>query len=445
MCMKTKKSDFTGTGSVYRFTLVQMLKAKANLITTVIFLLFAVAAIPVSTFIMGGEKSSISEIATVYVRNDSGYALEPAQISQENPLFAQTLFEMSELTEDTYGETIADNELFVHLFREPQTGALKVMAYAAESKTFSGEDLSACTEALRMLLDEARYAGQEATPQQIALLTGGYEVDSMRVSEYLEEPDDSEELFEAKFFVQMIYAIIMIMLSTFASAFIIQKIIEEKASKLAETLMVSVQPLALLVGKILAVMTYVFGLLALTAVGAGVSYLVTSRFADTSVIAAQMIQMGITPELLRLSPMTAVVLLISVLLGYLTVSLISGLLGSGCATTEDVEPANMAVVLLVLAGYLVSVITVAFSDSPAISVAVSLIPVSSMFCAPARYLTGDIEPAILGLSWLIQMLVIGVLAFVCAKLYRDLMVYRGTRLKLGGFIAMMRRSRKEAQ
>ena len=37
--MKLRKSDFTGTGKVFRFTLVQMLKGKANIITMLIFFL----------------------------------------------------------------------------------------------------------------------------------------------------------------------------------------------------------------------------------------------------------------------------------------------------------------------------------------------------------------------------------------------------------------------
>lgn len=96
----------------------------------------------------------------------------------------------------------------------------------------------------------------------------------------------------------------------------------------------------------------------------------------------------------------------------------------------------MTVVMLVLIGYLAAVIAVAV-DTPAINTAVTLIPVVSIFCAPTYYITGSIGIGMVALSWLIQLIVIVLLAYVCAKVYRDLMMYRGNRLKLGGWMAML--------
>ena len=149
---------------------------------------------------------------------------------------------------------------------------------------------------------------------------------------------------------------------------------------------------------------------------------------------------GISSEILRISPVTALVLVISLLLGYLQVSLISGLIGTGCSSTEDVEPANLAVVLLVMAGYMAATVTVGFGNNPVLTYLVSLCPVASMFCAPARYIIGDIGIGMLGFSWIIQIIVILLLAYVCARLYRALMMYRGSRMKVSGWIAMFRQS-----
>ena len=107
----------------------------------------------------------------------------------------------------------------------------------------------------------------------------------------------------------MAYSIFVLMLCTFVSSYIIQKVIEEKASKLAELLMVSVKPLAMLLGKILAVMTYVFGLIVSLLAVMVASYAVTGRFADTSVVINQFTAMGINAESFRLSPAAVLVLL----------------------------------------------------------------------------------------------------------------------------------------
>ncbi len=453
MHMKISRNDFTGTGKVYRFTLSQMVKGKANIITMLIFFLIAAASVPVMTLMMGGnngaapgEGENAAEavgITAVYVRNDTGYDLDLQQITLTNEMFAQTEFVDTALmdtewSEDTYDSMIQPEEAYVHLEKDTEKMCFTVGAYTLEEKDFSDGDLDSCVGVLSGLLDEARMVQQDAEPEQIAAMTDPYVTNVQSVSEYLEEEEDDQ--FGARFGVQMIYSVALLILCSFAASFIIQKVIEEKASKLAELLMVSVSPLAMLVGKILAVMTYIFGLIASLVAVMGISYVITGQFADTSVLGSQIAAAGISSEILQISPVTVLVLVISLLLGYMQVSLISGLIGTGCSTTEDVEPANLAVVLLVMAGYMVATMTVGFGGNPVLTYVVTLFPVASMFCAPVRYLVGDIGIGMLTVSWVIQIAVILLLAYVCARIYRALMMYRGSRMKLGGWITMFRQS-----
>ena len=447
MHMKLRKSDFTGTGKVFRFTLVQMLKGKANIITMLIFFLFAAGSIPVMTRMMGGEQSQFDEaeasrIAAVYVRNDTGYELDLESISQRDKFFSDTNFIDTDLmdvewSEDTYESMVEPTEAYIHLQKDMEKMNFTIGAYALEDKEFTDGDLDSCAALLGGILDEARYAQQNVAPEQIAALTSPYETKSGSVSEYLEEKEDD---FDTRFGVQMIYSVALLILCTFVSSFIIQKVIEEKASKLAELLMVSVSPLAMLVGKILAVMTYILGLVLSLAAVVGLSYVITGRFADTSVLYRQIAESGISMETLQVSPVTALILVVSLLLGYLQVSLISGLVGTECSTTEDVEPANMAVVLLVMAGYMIATVAAGVGSNPVLATVISLCPITSMFCAPVRYIIGDIGFGMLALSWVIQFAVIVVLAYVCARIYRALMMYRGNRMKLSGWITMFRQS-----
>lgn len=445
--MKLKKSDFTGTGKVYRFTLSQMMKGKANIISLIIFFLIAAASIPVMTVMMGGDKAASPDnpealgIAVVYVQNDTGYGLDLEGVPQRNEIFENTEFVDTDLmnvdwSEDTYESMLQPEEIYVHLQRDEEKMCFSIGAYTLEDKEFTDGDIDSCVGMLSGLLDEARYAGQAARAEQIAVMTSPYNTNVQSVSEYLEEKEDD---FDARFGVQILYSVALLILCTFVSSFIIQKVIEEKASKLAELLMVSVQPLALLVGKILAVMTYIFGLVVSLAAVMGISYAVTGQFADTSVMRQQIAASGISADILNISPVTVLILVVSLFLGYLQVSLLSGLIGTGCSSTEDVEPANLTIVLLVMAGYIAAVMTVG-SGNPVLAYVVSLCPVASMFCAPVRYLIGDIGIGMLAFSWVLQLAVILLLAYVCARIYRALMMYRGSRMKLGGWISMFRQN-----
>lgn len=449
MHMKLRKSDFTGTGKVFRFTLSQMVKGKANIITMLIFFLFAAASIPVMTVMMGGKQTASADeaaslgITAVYVQNETGYELDLGSIPQRNDIFIDTAFIDTDLmdvdwSEDTYESMVKPTEAYIHLRKDTEKMSFTIGAYALEQKEFPDGDLDSCVGMLSGLLDEARYAQQNAKPEQIAALTSPYETKVESVSEYLEEKTDD---FDTRFGVQMIYSVALLIVCTFVSSYIIQKVIEEKASKLAELLMVSVSPLAMLVGKILAVMTYILGLVGSLAAVMGLSYVITGQFADTTVLQQQIAASGISSETLQISPVTALILVVSLLLGYLQVSIISGLVGTGCSTTEDVEPANMTIVLLVMAGYMIATLTVGGGSNPVLAAVVSLCPVTSMFCAPVRYIIGDIGFGMLALSWAIQLAVILALAYVCARIYRALMMYRGNRMKLSGWITMFRQNR----
>lgn len=432
--MKNRENAFTGTIDVYRFTFHQMVKGPANLIMLFIMLVIAAAVPPVMAMLSGETKAEKSEITSVYVQNESGYPLSMEAVFSENPYFADTVVSDTELTEETYGEVLSETEVYIHLKGAEDNGALELNAFTLENTKISESDLSACTQQITEALDQARYQNLKADKAQIALLTSGYTTDTQEAEEYLNPQQDNTE---SRFSVQMVYSIAVIMLCTFASSFVIQKVVEEKASKLTEMLMVSVKPLALLAGKILAVMTYIFGELLIFAAAFGVSAVLTEKHTGVEIVRKLLASMQIDPETFRISMGTAVILLISLLLGYLTVSFLSGLLGAACSSMEDVEPVNMVVVLIVLAGYMAAVITMPLKAGAGLATAVSLIPVVSIFCAPVRFIVGDISFAVLLLSWAIQILVLVLLGLGCARIYRDLMLYRGNRMKMSRLISMM--------
>lgn len=328
--MKINKSDLIGTGSVYRFTLLQMVKGKANIITLVIFLLLAAGCVPLMA-----------------LAGSDGERPEPVVVSG--------------MTED-----------------------------------------------------------------QMEILSANYSVDVMTEEEY--RADDGVDM-DALFVIQYVYSIFVMFVSIFSASYIIRAVIEEKASKLVETLMVSVKPLALILGKILSVMTYIFGLFVAMILAFGLSYGICGRFMDVSAIGTLMSSMGFSSELMNLSVSTVLIVLISLILGYLAFSIIAGVSGTCCSSMEDMESANLSVTLLIMAGYLVSCMTVAISGGvPA--VVVSLLPVVSVFCAPVQYVVGHISLAVFLLSWLLQALYIVLLAIFATRVYRELIMYRGNRVKL---------------
>lgn len=362
--MKSKKNSLSGTAGVYRFTLNQMVKGKANILTLVILVLAAMAASPIMAF-LGGESGT----------EKSGMQ---------------------------------------------QTGIY--------------------TDGAAELLNAEEYSEIGASEEQLSILISGYATDTQSVDKYL-EPEDTN--METRFAVQMMYSILVLVLCVFTTSYVVQKVVEEKASKLTEMLMVSIKPLALLIGKILAVMTYICGLMLLLGTAFLVSAALTENYTGVDTAAKLLEAMQLNASAIQLSAGMAAVFAVSLVLGYLTISFLAGLLGAACSSMDEVEPVNLIVVLLVMVGYLAAMITAPLDMGTGFSAAMSLIPILSVFCTPVYFLMGNISAGILLLSWLIQVFLLVLLWYGCAKVYRDLMLYRGSRMKAGQIFAMMSGNRRK--
>lgn len=110
---------------------------------------------------------------------------------------------------------------------------------------------------------------------------------------------------------------------------------------------------------------------------------------------------------------------------------------------EDMGPANTIVALLALGGYMAAIFT-AIIGSRALLVVCSLLPFISIFIAPISFASGVIGLPLLCLSWLLQIAVIIALSVFGARVYGALIIYRGSRIKLGQLFRIARESRKGA-
>ncbi|MGM9973325.1 MAG: ABC transporter permease [Clostridiaceae bacterium] len=431
--MKVNKNAFTGTGKVFSFTLMQLLKSKGNIISLAIILILALLSVPVASLLMGGEvEEAYAEINNIYYLNETDYDIDFNSLKEEGSTFEASKIYEADFNSDNYTEHIKEKDAFVHVYLEQESNSYVIGVYHLnDEEDFSYEELS---YEVSRLCDEARYRALGATEEQLKILMTGYETNVEGISDYMESEGVG---FDGIFTVQYGYSIIVLFLSMFSVTYIIRAIIEEKASKLVETLMVSIKPLGMIVGKILAVMAYVFGMILAIGLSFLLSYKVTDSFIDTSPITDTLASFGINSEVLNIGPMTIFVALVSLLLGYLTYSIIGGLAGTSCSTMEDVESANMNVVLIVMFGYVVSSMTVGF-DTEVVATTVSLVPLVSIFSAPVHYVLGNISFGVLALSWLIQVVVIILLAWFCGRIYHHLIMYRGNKLKLKAMISLAR-------
>lgn len=432
-----RKYDLSGTRQVFSFTLRQFFRNRANNITLVVMVLALLASMPIMTWVQGGEvEEDRAPFATVGVSNQTDLTLD-----------------LTLVTEDEYWRQVT----FVDPPQSADAGVnitLETGGYLV-SVTTSQEGVEEALERLQWdmvhCVDMARIAAAGITDEQLSTLWGDYDVVLPGAAEEELPPDEiyvEEDDFMDGLWVQYGYAIVVMMLCLLSASYIIRAVIEEKGSKLIELLLLSVRPLALLTGKILAAMVYTFALLlAMVCAWAGSLAITAAIFGADSVSAITDVITSMLPKL-QLDPLHlvgyGVVLVVSLLLGYLTMSLIGGLSGACCSSLEDAGSASSTVTLITMAGYLAACVV---SDIPGKGVALfsSLCPVVSMFCAPVQFVQGGIDLWVLLLSWLIQLALVAALAWLSARVYADLVIYRGSRVKFKQLFAMARSGKEAAR
>lgn len=247
----------------------------------------------------------------------------------------------------------------------------------------------------------------------------------MTMEDYLTRDEVS---FDARYVVQYGYSIVVMMITLFSCTYIIRAILEEKSSKLVETLLVSIKSDAMILGKILAVILFVFLMFVIMAIAFAMSYFVTGMFTSTAFVGAFLENMGITSGLFNIGFELIAIVIVSLLLACILLSQIAALSGASCSTMEDMESANMSATMIVIVCYMVTVIASAFGSAPALPM--SLIPFVSAFAAPAYYVTGDIGIWVLVVSWAIQIAMIAIVYKLSGKAYDSLIMYKGKRLKM---------------
>ena len=400
--------DLSGTGQVYRFTLSQLLKSRANRVTLIIMVLLAAVSMPL-TALLGGETPETSDTAgltSVRVDNRTDLALD----FSGDAYWADTDFSAGAGESDAVVTITGD-----------ETG---YQVAVVGSETADAGELS-------QLAETARQAVRDACLQAAGL--------SSRQLEALTASTGEEDSHEEGFWVQYGYSILAMILCLMSASYVIRAVVEEKDSRLVELLLVSVKPMALLAGKILAVMAFTFGWLLAMLAGLGVSCGLTAGLMGPGVLQKQL--SGLLAAVPRVQEDLwqaaggLLVLLVSLGLGYLTMSLIGGVAGACCSGMEEAGEATGPVMLLTMAGYLASFVVGAVPSGP-VAVFSTLCPVVSIFCAPVQFAGGNVSFWLVLASWAIQAAVIWGLLTLASRVYAGLIVHRGSRVKLRELMSM---------
>lgn len=242
-----------------------------------------------------------------------------------------------------------------------------------------------------------------------------------------------EEMSGARGLVYVILFLLYFAVLTYGNM-IAMDIANEKTSRVMEILISSSSPINQMFAKILGI--GMVGLLQMAAFLV-VGYVVIQQKQD-ELVGGFFDVFGLSD----ISTSTFIYAAVFFLLGYFLYATLSAMLGSLVSRTEDVQQLMLPVTLLIVAAFMIAMVGISMPTSPIVVVS-SYIPFFSPLAMFLRVGLLDVPFWEVGLSILILIATIAVLAIIGARIYRGGVLMYGTSTSLKDFKKALQLSKKE--
>ncbi|MDD4795983.1 MAG: ABC transporter permease [Bacilli bacterium] len=227
--------------------------------------------------------------------------------------------------------------------------------------------------------------------------------------------------------VAMIFSLVLFFAIYYYAYQVSSSITVEKTSRVMDTLVTSTSPKSIVVGKTLGI-----GFVGLTQVFA----IILTSFISYKLFFPSDILNGII-DISNINPVFILVTVIYFILGYTLYAFIYALTGSLVSKPEDVQQAGSLVAIFVLIGFYLAYFSM-MNPASSFNTIATMLPLSSPFSVPARYITGAIGLLDLTLSIIILLVSIMLVAYIAIKIYSSASFNYGTKVNFKTMIEMFK-------
>jgi len=435
--------SLTGLKKVTSFTFRETIKNKSFRITMITMVIMMMVMGSLQYFAAGTGASAaesamgVSSLSGVdaeklYMKNTTTVAVDDlADVFKNMELEAEIIMDAEESQKDTLGP--AD----IFLLFEKKDGAVKIYAIVSDDSTLDYSKVMDLASVAANHYQTKKLESAGITDEKLILVQAGNYTGNVYSEEEYQQNESGEYTSTSVMMSIMGYAIIILIVASLSCSYIVTSVNEEKTSKLVEMLLVSVRPLALVLGKVLGMMGYVALVLVLCIAGSAFSnFFMTQIVGVNSASYAQTNMMNLN-FISSFGPAVGIVMGFLILLAIFIFGMISGVAGSTCTKQEDLQSATGTTMMIVMAGYLAAIIAPAIENN-VLNMVLSLVPPFSLFVAPVFYATGRIALWVFLLSIVIQLLLTVLLFVAAAKIYRQAILNDSKKLGFKDLVQMLK-------
>ncbi len=438
--MFMKKSNISGWRDVFSFTLRQTLKNKAFIVSFVILLMISMVSMPLISKLTSTNEDSDAPnpIQKVYVVNQTKLPNVDFNGYLKDEKLNHIIFQKLTENYDTVVDRIEQEETTsVILSIAEQDGAFSLSFLKASKGPVKDISLQMLGESVSKQFEAFKLEALGVTEEQSAILHAEVKtkVSLADINGAIIVKENSAISNAEYWFIYGILFVIL-MINTMAGSQVASSIATEKSTRVVENLLISVRPLALMVGKVLAM---------LVAVLIQMATMVLTLFASNKVSAGLSNQGSVLTQYLpkdifnNLNIINIVICFLLMLLGLIFYATLAGLAG---ATVSKLEELNEGMTLFTLTNMvgayvgLAAANTMMANSSNGFVTFALLFPLSSPFVLPGAILVGKAGLAMSVLAIVLQLVFIVLLFRFVAKIYETLILHNGNKIKLKDLVKL---------
>ena len=438
-----RKSNITGWRIVFTFTLIQTLKNKAFLISTVILLLVALVSMPIISSITsnkGSEANSVSPVKKVYINNATPLLNIDFKDLLKDQRMSHIIFEA--MKEDynvvTARITAKENESIILTIKDNKSN-YSLSFIKASKGPITDSSLEVLQNSMAKKFEVIKLKALGIKDEQLAMIHSEVKtkVSTADVNGALIVKEDTSISNSEYWFIYGLLFIVMLV-NVMASTQIASSIVTEKSTRVIEYLLTSVRPLALMVGKIIAMLTAVLLQMLSLVVILVVSNKVSSALSYSN---GESVLSHYLPKNLfqNLNIVNFMFCLILIVLGMIFYATLAGLTGATVSKIEELNEGLMLFNFTNIIGVYIGMGAASVLMAKGINgfVIFSLLfPLSSPFILPGAILIGKASLPIAAAAIVLQVIFIIILFKFVAKVYETLILHNGNKIKIKELIKL---------
>ncbi|MBR3024242.1 MAG: ABC transporter permease [Oscillospiraceae bacterium] len=453
-----KKSDLTGWQKVCAFTIAQNYKSKGTVIGLVLICTFILLAGPLLSLAGGSKIEEVVEdlgsckIENFYVLNDTDIPFDEKKFAEENMQYEKVNFVTSVTDEESIlgkMENGATKDIFMHIHGKQKAEGedkekYRIALFRSKDSEISSMEMETLSDSVRDFFFESRLEKSGMTEDQISMMDSDIYTKTIDAKDISEDKDDD---FDAVTMSAVIfYSMIVMMIVLVSSQKIAVSLVTEKSSKVIETLLLTVRPLAIITGKIVGTMVVLILNAAIMLFCGMVSGIITTAITAkkfSSVVTEGLINIqnsgdGVEIDAeavssLNFDPVRIIagigIIIITTVLAFVFYSIISGITGASCSSMDDLSNASSFIALSSVAGVYLAMGS-AMANNPVLTEVSYLFPFSGIYTVPVHFMFGKAGFSDVLILWAELILLTVFLFRFAAKIYHVLVYHNGERLKL---------------